>query len=167
VIWKQRQKSASLANQPLRKASAYVRFRRDDTARRAKSAGRGGRSDREPVISHALAAAQTISIQAELLADTARQSVFNFRVSRHGCDASVHGVDVKIVICAMAFQIATTFSKSSQELIRSSANSLPLPRGCPVYVACPSRSILGASQRDSNLVFFFGRKCTFARVFDD
>jgi hypothetical protein len=55
--------------------------------------------------------------QAELFADSSCQRVLDLGVSRrHRRHAPVRWINVKIVICAVTFQVASVFSKASHQL---------------------------------------------------
>jgi hypothetical protein len=81
--------------------------------------------------------------------------------------APVHRIDVKIVIRAVAFQVATTFSKTSHELMRSSPHSLPLPSRLCRLCRSPRSLHSRASQRDRHFMSFSGDKRALCGIAND
>lgn len=54
--------------------------------------------------------------RAELLADRTRECVFDFGVARYRSDPAVCRIDVDVVICAVAFEVAATINQASHKL---------------------------------------------------
>jgi len=54
--------------------------------------------------------------QAELLPNRTHERAFDFVVARHGSDPAIRRIEIDIVICAVAFQVATAIDQTSHKL---------------------------------------------------
>jgi hypothetical protein len=54
--------------------------------------------------------------QAELFADSSCERVLDLGMSRHWHNPPVRWINVKVVICAVTFQVAAMFGKTSHQL---------------------------------------------------